>query len=195
MVHTETGIPFQLQKLSFEGQDLENMKTLERYGIRNKSVIKLTVSLQVSIKTVAGRSFEVEVKPYYTVQMLKTKVWEMEGIQIDNQKMLLGGEKLKDDLQLSNYDIQNGSIIHLIPRYGEGKRNIMNVPSNELAPYFNFKYPEVDKKEFMRGGRKLERPLGCQKYAIKVCGRYEDDDWLGASGAVSRTHDVEGKIH
>merc|ERR1719186_1254814 len=39
-------------------------------------------------------------------------------------------------------------------------------------------------EKYERGGAPYFRPYGWKRYAIKVKGKYEDDDWLGTLGSV-----------
>uniref|UniRef100_A0A914QHS9 PARP catalytic domain-containing protein n=1 Tax=Panagrolaimus davidi TaxID=227884 RepID=A0A914QHS9_9BILA len=44
-------------------------------------------------------------------------------------------------------------------------------------------------KDFIRGGKRYSRPIGCKRYAIKVDGKYDNNKWLGSNG-----HDDEWPV-
>lgn len=56
--------------------------------------------------------------------------------------------------------------------------------TNELDSDFDYDFSDVqdDGKMYMRGGFEYKRPYGWKRIAIKVVGRYGNDDWLGANG-------------
>ena len=47
-----------------------------------------------------------------------------------------------------------------------------------------------DDGNYERGGWPFTRPYGWRKKALRVLGRFDDDNWLGASGSVSREESV-----
>ena len=137
----------------------------------------------ILIKTFTGKIITLNVKPNYLIGNLKYKIEEKEGIPYDEQRLMFSGNLLEDEKTVSYYNIKFESTLHLTLR--PKGNNVMKVSDADLDPSFNFIYPDSDEEEeYTRGGRKLGRPCGWMKYAVKVIGKYEDDDWIGASGII-----------
>ena len=92
----------------------------------------------------------------------------------------------------------NYSTITLSLRYNRGRGGplSLSIHENEFEPEFNFAYPLYPPYyglSYQRGFCEFLRPYGWMKYAIRVVGKYESDDWLGVSANPNRTFCVQGE--
>lgn len=55
-----------------------------------------------------------DVEPDDTVEYIKKKIDNMEGVPKEQQKLIFAGRRLDDNKKLYDYNIQNGDIVHLI---------------------------------------------------------------------------------
>lgn len=80
-------------------------------------------SFHFFVKTLAGKTIVIDLKSFHTVEHIKKKVYDKEGISIHKQKLLLGDVELEDDKTLFDYNIEVDSIIRLVVVSG-GKSGI-----------------------------------------------------------------------
>ena len=76
--------------------------------------------MQVFVKTLTGKTISVDVEPDESVESLKAKIQEKEGVPPDQQRIIFGGKQLDGLKSLSDYDIDDDSTVHLVLRLRGG---------------------------------------------------------------------------
>ena len=67
-----------------------------------------------------AKLFVININPHETILYLKKQIYISQDVSLDNQRLIFGGKQLEDHKRINEYDINEGTMIHIVLRLRGG---------------------------------------------------------------------------
>ena len=117
-IEDKVGYPPYLQRLVFNGKELEGDLTLSHYNIQRESTLDLHLRLSgcilIFVNEMYGKTIALDVKPFDTIESVKAKIWDELKTPVAEQRLVFSsGEPLLDGHTLADYKVKDVTTLHL----------------------------------------------------------------------------------
>ena len=96
----------------------EDTITIKIKQINKEDPFDITIPKNINVEDFKSLIFDATGILFYILYLIFFYIFYLKGVDVDRQRLISGGKVLKNDKDLSYYNIQDGNTIHLVCRPG-----------------------------------------------------------------------------
>jgi ubiquitin len=170
-VHTIHSAPFMTQSKNVPASSCSSALN---------SALNMRGGMQLFVKTLTGKTVSIEVEEGESIEDVKAKIAEKEGIPPEQQRLIFGGQQLQDAKTLDDYNVGDDATLHLVLRLRGGKTGIKTALKGrvnvDVGGTFSKSVDETFVKEHLKGLTDADRELMNAFVAVSRGGEAEETD-------------------